>query len=220
MANGTTSTAQELGAPRIGVAATGLSRRSALAWRWEWAVVVVGIVASVAAVWVTLDARFLEYPGWLAAQKADFILGPICVGLYWRNRRPNNRLGLLLIVLGLFGVLYVLESSTNPTLFGIGVLAETPIYVVTAVVILAFPSGRLDAMSKWLIVVFVVPGVLMSLVITLAAPDLGPGFSISGCRSGCPANGLALSPRPHGYRSLPTFLASCWSPFRLRSHVS
>jgi signal transduction histidine kinase len=196
MANGTTSTAQELGAPRLGVPAKGFSWRSVLSWRWELGLVVFGVVASIAAVWVTLDARFLEYPGWLAAQKADFILGPIGVGLYWRSRRPNNRLGLLLIVLGFFGVLYVLESSTNPTLFGIGLLAETPIYVVTALVILAFPSGRLDAMSKWLIVVFVVPGVLMSLVITLAAPDLGPGFSISGCRSGCPANGLALFSPP------------------------
>jgi signal transduction histidine kinase len=196
MANGTTSTVQELGAPHLGVAARRFSWRSALTWRWELGVAVVGVLASVAAVWITLDARFLQYPGWLAAQKADFILGPIGVGLYWRSRRPNNRLGLLLIALGLVGVLYILESSTNPTLFGIGVLAETPIYVITGLVILAFPSGRLDAMSMWLIIVFVVPGVLMSLVITLAAPHLGPGFSISGCRAACPANGLDLFSPP------------------------
>jgi signal transduction histidine kinase len=196
MANGTTSTVQELGAPHLGVAARRFSWRSALTWRWELGVAVVGVLASVAAVWITLDAKFLQYPGWLAAQKADFILGPIGVGLYWRSRRPNNRLGLLLIALGLVGVLYILESSTNPTLFGIGVLAETPIYVITGLVILAFPSGRLDAMSMWLIIVFVVPGVLMSLVITLAAPHLGPGFSISGCRAACPANGLDLFSPP------------------------
>jgi signal transduction histidine kinase len=196
MTDGTTSMVHELPATRLGVAATDFSWRSAFTRRWESCVLVVGVVAAGVAVWVTLDARFLQYPGWLAAQKADFILGPIAVGLYWRYRRPNNRLGLLLIVLGLVGVPYLLESSTNPTLFGIGVLAETPIYVVTAVVILAFPRGRLDAMSKWLLAVFVVPGVLMSLVLNLAAPHLGPGFSISGCRTACPANGLAIWSAP------------------------
>lgn len=196
MTDGSTSIVQKLGAPGLGVAAQKLSWRSVLTWRWELGVLVVGVVAAAAAVWITLDARFLQYPGWLAAQKADFVLGPIGVGLYWRHRRPNNRLGLLLIVLGLVGVLYILESSTNPTLFGIGVLAETPIYVVTALVILAFPSGRFDAVSKWLIIVFVVPGVLMSLVLNVAAPNLGPGFSISGCRTACPANGLALWSAP------------------------
>ena len=30
-----------------------------------------------AAVWITLRADFLAYPGWLAAQKADIILGPV-----------------------------------------------------------------------------------------------------------------------------------------------
>lgn len=192
MTEGTTSIVSERGTRRVGVAAREFSWRSVLIWRWEFGVLVVGVVAAAAAVWITLDARFLKYPGWLAAQKADFILGPIGVGLYWRHRRPNDRLGLLLIALGLVGMLYILESSTNPTLFGIGVLAEAPIYVITALVILAFPSGRLGAIGKWLIIVFVVPGVVLSLVISLAAPHLGPGFSISGCRGPCPANGLAL----------------------------
>jgi len=53
----------------------------------------VGLAFAVVAVWVTLRAGFLAYPGWLAVQKADFILGPIGVGLYWRYRRPRNRLG-------------------------------------------------------------------------------------------------------------------------------
>ena len=65
------------------------------------AVTLVGLAFAVVAVWVTLRAGFLAYPGWLAVQKADLILGPIGVGVYWRYRRPNNRLGLLLIVLGL-----------------------------------------------------------------------------------------------------------------------
>ena len=97
--------------------------------------VVGAVAAAAAAVWLTLRADFLAYPGWLAAQKADWILGPILVGLYWRYKRPNNRLGLLLIVLGLIGIPYILESSANPELFGVGILSEIPIYVMTSVVI-------------------------------------------------------------------------------------
>ena len=64
---------------------------------WEFAVAVVAVVSGVAAFWLTMRADFLAYPVWLAVQKADFILGPIGVGLYWRYRRPDNRMGLLLI---------------------------------------------------------------------------------------------------------------------------
>jgi hypothetical protein len=46
-----------------------------------WQVLVAG--AAVVAVWVTLEADFLRYPEWLAAQKADFILGPVFIGLYF-----------------------------------------------------------------------------------------------------------------------------------------
>jgi DNA-binding NarL/FixJ family response regulator len=51
------------------------------------------VAAAVAAVWLTLEADFLAYPGWLAAQKADFILGRVLIGMYWLRRRPQSRFG-------------------------------------------------------------------------------------------------------------------------------
>ena len=68
---------------------------------WQVAVLVAAIAASVAAVWVALSADFLTYPGWLAVQKADFILGPVLAGLYWYRRRPQSRFGPMLIAFGL-----------------------------------------------------------------------------------------------------------------------
>ena len=181
-------------ASRFGIAPRGAVARWLALGRWEYAVAVLALVSAVAAFWITLRAGFLAYPGWLAVQKADFILGPVGVGLYWRHRRPNNRLGLLLIALGLAGVPYVLESSTVPGPFGVGVLAETAIYVMTSVVILAFPSGRIEGTAARLIIaVVVVASAVFTPVFVLAAPHLGPAFSISGCRAaGCPANGLAI----------------------------
>ena len=53
-----------------------------LASHWELAVAAVALIAATVAVWITLRADFLAYPGWLAVQKADFIVGPIGVGLF------------------------------------------------------------------------------------------------------------------------------------------
>jgi hypothetical protein len=154
------------------------------------ALTALAVAAAALAAWVTARADFLAYPGWLAAQKADFILGPIGVGLYWVHRRPGNRFGVLLIVLGLLGVPSILESSSDPTLFAVGVLAEDPIYVMTTVVILAFPSGRLAGRPERVVLAALV---LVVAVVTVSASHLAPGLSISGCRDACPETRLGIA---------------------------
>ena len=154
---------------------------------------VLAVVFAAAALWVTLRASFLAYPGWLAVQKADFIVGPIGVGLYWRHRRPNNRLGLILIALGLAGIPYILESSTPAALFGFGVPWEMVIVLLTEVAILAFPDGRLDGLAARLILAVVLLAVVVPyLLLWLTSPQFAPTFSISGCRVACPPNGFAI----------------------------
>jgi hypothetical protein len=96
--------------PALEVSPRGQLERWPWSWRWETAVAVVGVVSAIVAFWLTLRASFLRYPAWLAVQKADFILGPVLVGLYWMLRRPGNRLGPLLIVLGLLGQLALVTA--------------------------------------------------------------------------------------------------------------
>ncbi len=155
------------------------------------------VAAAAVAIWVTLRASFLAYPDWLAVQKADLILGPIAVGLYWRHKRPSNNLGLLMIVLGLFGIPYILTSSSDPKLFMIGVIAESSIYFMTSAVILAFPSGRIEGVAaKVTLAVSGIANVVVTTISLLADPQAGPGFSISGCRAACPPNVLAIWSAP------------------------
>src|SRR4029078_9370988 len=89
----------------------------------------------------------------LAHKKADFTLGRVCVGLYWIRRRPRSRFGPMLIALGFVGAVYVLQSSTNSWLFGMAFVCENVIYLATLVLILAFPTGRLDGAVPKLIVI-------------------------------------------------------------------
>lgn len=163
---------------------------------WQIAVLVVAIAATAAAVWVTLSADFLRYPGWLALQKADFILGPVVAGLYWCRRRPQSRFGPMLIGFGFLGALYVLQSASNSWLFSIGLLTETAIGLATRVLILAFPTGRLDRPAKVILAISILVSPLPAVVSQLLSPQSGAGASISGCREACPTNELAVTSNP------------------------
>ncbi|HET6870994.1 MAG TPA: histidine kinase [Solirubrobacteraceae bacterium] len=179
-----------------------------LASHWELAVAVVAVVAAVAAFWVTVNARFLQYPYWLGVQKADFILGPVFVGLYWHRRRPDNHLGLLMIALGLIFIPYVLESIRSPYPFTIGTMVEAVYIPLALAIVLAFPNGRLDGRAERLILVAVVIGyTLPYLVWLLVSPDqLIPRLSLSGCRALCPRNPFAVSSTPSWYPQSVDFL--------------
>ena len=163
---------------------------------WQVAVLLGAIAASAAAVWVTLSADFLTYRGWLAVQKADFILGPVLAGLYWYRRRPQSRFGPMLIAFGFIGALYILQSASNSWLFSVGLLAETAIGLATRVLILAFPTGRLDRPAKVILVISILVSPLPSVVNQLLSPQTGAGASISGCREVCPSNEFAVTSNP------------------------
>jgi signal transduction histidine kinase len=163
---------------------------------WQVAVLLGAIAASAAALWVTLSADFLTYPGWLAVQKADFILGPVLAGLYWYRRRPQSRFGPMLIGFGFIGALYILQSASNSWAFSIGLLAETVIGLATRVLILAFPTGRLDRPAKVILAISILVSPLPAVVNQLLSPQAGAGASISGCRQACPNNEFAVTSNP------------------------
>jgi len=95
----------------------------------ETIVLVPAVAAAAGAVWATLDADFLRYPGWLSVQKADLILGPALVGLYWRRVRPASPFGWLLIAYGFLCAGYITQSFDKPWLFGIGLDWESLIFL-------------------------------------------------------------------------------------------
>ena len=156
------------------------------------------VAAAALAVWVTLSAEFLAYPGWLAAQKADIILGPVLVGLYWIRRRQASRFGPLLIAAGLVGgAPYVLQSSSEPVLFAIGILWEGVIYTLTFALILSFPSGRLEGrVERVILAVGAISSLGVFVALVLFSPQISSQASISACKAACPENGLLVTAEP------------------------
>ena len=143
-----------------------------------------------------MPADFLRYPAWLAAQKADFVVGPVLTGLYWIHRRPQSPFGPMLIGWGLVGALYILQSSGDSWLFSIGLFWEKVFGLGTYLLILAFPTGRLDRLSKVLSGGGVVSVLALAVAIQLVLPQVGAGGSISSCRTACPDNELAFTSNP------------------------
>jgi signal transduction histidine kinase len=162
--------------------------------RWEVIALAVGLAGALVALVVTLKADFLAYPGWLAVQKVDVILGPIGVGVYWLRQRPQSRFGAMLIALGLLHIPYIAQSSSNSALFTFGVHWEGVIYLATLAIILAFPSGRLGLTEYSIIAVAGIAVVLPSSLMWLFSPHVSAVGSISACKAACPGNALHFSP--------------------------
>ncbi len=154
------------------------------------------LAAAAAQVAVTADADFLAHPGWLAAQKADFVLGPVLIGLYWLRVRPGNRFGWLLIAFGFICAVYITQSLTTPWLFGVGLIWESVIYLATLVLILTFPNGRLDGIAAKLVVGAGAVAAALNVALVVMLPVTNAGGAISGCRQLCPKNGVAFASNP------------------------
>jgi signal transduction histidine kinase len=161
-------------------------------------VAAVAVAAAAVAVWVTLSADFLAYPGWLAAQKADIILGPVLVGLYWLRRRPASKFGPLLVFAGLVGgIPYILQSSSGPVLYAVGVFWEGVTYTTTLALILGFPSGRFEGRAERVLLVTGGTAVVAAfLAMVLFGPQISGVSAISVCATACPANGLMIASEP------------------------
>src|SRR4051812_7705537 len=184
-----------IGGSAPGACSPGRGRWRDSVW-WQVGIGVAGVVAGVAAVWVTLPAEFLRYPAWLSAQKADFVIGPVLTGLYWMRRRPRSWFGPLLIAWGFVGALYILQSSSESWPFSIGLFWEKVFGLATYVLILAFPTGRFDRPSRLVLTLGVVSVLGLATAIQLVQPQVGAGGSISSCRSLCPRNELAITSDP------------------------
>jgi signal transduction histidine kinase len=79
-------------------------------------------------------------------------------------------------------------------LFGISLQWEQVIYLGNLLLILTFPTGRLDGLAaKLILLAGVIAVAIPYAVVILLVPQLGPDGSISGCQALCPDNALAVT---------------------------
>ncbi len=110
--------------------------------------------------------------------------GFVAVGSYAWLRRPDNRTGALMTILGVGVGVTGLSLFDVPALWALGAMADTVIVSVLVHLLLAFPSGRLETRSARVVV-----------AIAYAAGALQPALVLfTRCEEeGCPDNPILIA---------------------------
>src|SRR5262249_32786215 len=104
----------------------------------------VALAAAAAAMALVLSRSHEDDP----AARAGLIVGVglifVGCGLVAMVRRPDNRTGFLMALVGYFFFLSALADANNATVYTIGVALSLLVYGAFAHLILSFPTGRLE----------------------------------------------------------------------------
>jgi signal transduction histidine kinase len=117
--------------------------------------------------------------------------GFVLVGTYAWMRRPDNRVGALMVATGFAWFVSVFGHTEPPLLFTLGVLFDSLFVAVAIHLLLAFPSGRLGStVDRWLLGA-VYAAVTLGYLPTVLFWDP----ETTGC-TGCPENVFLISSDP------------------------
>ena len=118
-------------------------------------------------------------------------VGFVLVGTYAWMRRPDNRVGALMVATGFAWFVSVFGHTEQPLLFTLGVLFDSLFVAVAIHLLLAFPSGRLEStVDRWLLGA-VYAAVTLGYLPTVLFWDP----ATTGC-VGCPDNVFLISSDP------------------------
>jgi signal transduction histidine kinase len=155
------------------------------------AILVATAVAAAVTVWTAASGSVLISP--LAAgfgRSLVVVLYPL-IGLYAWRRRPSERFGPILVLLGLTYAFTDPMASGDPVAHSVGRLFNVAWVGLYIFAFLSFPSGRLTSRAER-VVVWAYAAVCLAVwpLVVLTAPKVPAGGNFTGCGNKCPANGL------------------------------
>src|SRR5947209_2955482 len=145
------------------------------------------VLVGAGALLAVISGKHNVHRGAYAALTLGIGWGFIGTGLYAWRRRPENRLGPLMIAVGFAALLKALAFSNDSLIFTIGSLGQLLIYALLIHLMLSFPSGRLGSQVDRLLVAI---AYFNTTVVQLAA-FLMTDPAKAGCSS-CPVNPLLV----------------------------
>jgi signal transduction histidine kinase len=165
--------------------------------RGQTAIAVAGVAAAAGGGILVATSTVLVDPVAFGLQVAIMVLGTIAAALVWLRRRPESRVGPLLLALALATAPMSLQGADDEVLHSLGVLAEPFMFLLAYAVVFAFPDGRVTGIAERLLLA----GIALYFLVTflpwfLFSPVLSGGAPLSGCTPDCPANGFMIADRP------------------------
>jgi signal transduction histidine kinase len=138
----------------------------------------IGLLILIGQVILLSEAEFVEDQGiWIAL---DIVIGTgfVGVGLYAWDRRPDNRIGALMVATAFAWFLAVFGNTQPALLFTVGSLLSN-LFVASAIhLLLAFPTGRLESdFDRWLVRVSYAITSLAFVPVMLFFDPVAEGFS-------------------------------------------
>ena len=113
-----------------------------------WAIAVAACAAVALSITVTLTSDHVRNPGVQAALMNWITLTYVFAGLVAWRRRPESRIGPLMITAGFAAFLSGLSSANAAGLFTIGIAFDLVSAVLFLHVFLSFPTGRLEGLRS------------------------------------------------------------------------
>lgn len=159
-------------------------------------VATLGLLAGVGGFLLVATSDHLVDPLAYGLLVANTIVGTVGVALYWLVRRPGNRVGLILLALGVAYAGISLQGAANPLAQSIGVLFDAVVFALTYYVVFAFPEGRLTRPVERLLVAATVLVLLASFIPWFFfSPVVAGGAPLATCNAACPENALMIADR-------------------------
>ena len=153
------------------------------------AVGLAGIVATALTVWAVARSPTLVAPDSVSVWRGLIVALYVVVGLYTWWRRPDNRLGPLLVGNGFLYAATSFNASEASPAYTTGMVLWAVYVVYTAYLLLSYPLGRLESRLERL---FIGAYVLSTAVVWSLILALSPTFPRAGafndCGTRCPAN--------------------------------
>ena len=150
-----------------------------------------GVLCAITAA-VTVGGTDSEYAWLEATARALMVAAPILVGLYARRHPPFERFGILLVGAGALWFLTTLSGSRDEVAYSAGRVAAWLAEIAIVYLVLAYPSGRVAGVDRWIVgAVALAVGVLFLPTALLVDHFPAPSVYMT-CDTDCPANAFMV----------------------------
>jgi signal transduction histidine kinase len=152
---------------------------------------VAGVLATALTVWAVARSPILVDPMSVSIWRGLIVASYVVVGLYTWWRRPDSRLGPLVVGNGLLYAATSFNASGASPTYTLGMVIW-PVYVVyTAYLLLSYPRGRLESrVERTFIRLYALSTAVLTGLNLVLSPTFPGAGAFNDCGTRCPANAL------------------------------